>query len=355
MSQPPDYPGSPADPSGGNQNPPGYPPPPSYGTPPPPPGYGTTPPPPGYGPPPGGYGQPPGGTTPPGYGAPPPPPGPPPGYGAPPAGYPPQPGYRGQPGGQPTPQFDVGEAVSWSWNKFTQNAVALIVPILIYSVALAVLVGAMVAGITGLSERTTTNYTDEYGATAESVTMTMTPAAIVVMVVGYIAVFALLIYTHAALVTGSLDIADGKPVTIGSFFKPRNLGGVILTTLLVAVGTWIGLILCIIPGIIFGFLAMFAIPFVVDRSLSPIESVQASIATVRSNVGGTLLSWLVQAAAILVGELLCGIGLLVAIPVAILIQTYTYRKLSGGQVVPLVQPGYQPGPPPGMPPGPQLA
>jgi hypothetical protein len=56
------------------------------------------------------------------------------------------------------------------------------------------------------------------------------------------------------------------------------------------------------------------------------------------------------------------VGLLVGGPVAALVLIYTYRKLSGGQVVPLGQPGYQAGPPPGyqagpppgMPPGPQL-
>jgi uncharacterized membrane protein len=157
------------------------------------------------------------------------------------------------------------------------------------------------------------------------------------------------------LLSGCLDIADGKPVTIGSFFKPRNLGGAILAALLVAIGTWIGLILCIIPGIVFGFLAMFAIPFVVDRSLSPVGSIKASIATVRSNVGGALLSWLVQIAAILVGEFLCLVGLLVGFPVALLVLTYTYRKLSGGQVVPLQQQGYQPEPPADVPPGQQPA
>ncbi len=50
---------------------------------------------------------------------------------------------------------------------------------------------------------------------------------------------------------------------------------------------------------------------------------------------------------VVVGALACGVGLLVAAPVAALIMVYAYRKLSGGQVVPLEQAGYQPGPPPG--------
>ena len=151
MSQPPEYPGNPADPQHGSQTlratrhhpdrpvmahrrhrlPGG----PGYGAPPPGPGYGrhASPPPGpgGYGPPPG---PPPGEGPPPSYGAPPPPP--PSGYGAPPAGYPPQPSYGAPPGGPGGPaQFNVGEAVSWAWNKFTKNALALIVPLLLYIVA----------------------------------------------------------------------------------------------------------------------------------------------------------------------------------------------------------------------------
>jgi uncharacterized membrane protein len=354
MSQPPVHPGKPSDPQGGNNNPPGYPPPPpNYGTPPPPP--------PGYGPPPGGYnppGPPPGPPAgpPPGYpppGAPAPPPGPPPGYAPPPAGYPPS--YGVGPGGPTAPEFNVGEAVSWAWNKFSQNATAFIVPVLAYIAAIVAF--ALVAGLLPwvFAQSTSSSYTDPYGNTASSVALTYSAASYVVLIVGYLLLFVTAIYMHAALVSGCLDIADGKPVTIGTFFRARNLGAVFLTAILIGIGVTIGTILCIIPGLIFGFLAQFAIPFVVDRSLAPVESIKASIATARSNIGGALLSWLVQIAAALIGELLCLIGLVVGFPIAQLIQIYTYRKLSGGQVVPLGQPGYQAGPPAGPPPGPQPA
>ncbi len=351
MSQPPDYPGTPADPRRGNQPPQGYPPPPGYGAPPPPPptgpGYGAPPPGPGYGrhasppPGPGGYGPPPGEGPPPSYGAPPPS-----GYGAPPPGYPPQPGY-GPPPGAPAPaQFNIGEAVSWAWNKFTKNPVALIVSLLIYLVVIGVL--AAVAGVlpAALGQSTSTTYTDAYGNTVSGTAITLGAASYAVMAIGYVLLFIAAIFMAAAILTGALDIADGKPVSIGSFFKPRNLGPVFLTAVLVGLGTGIGS-LCIVGGIIFAFIAQFAIAFAIDRSLSPIDSIKASYATVKSNFGGALLSFLVQYAIILVGELLCGVGLLVAMPVALLIQVYTYRKLSGGQVVPLEQPGYPAGPPPG--------
>ncbi len=356
MSQPPEYPGNPADPQRG-QTPPGYPPPPGYGAPPPPPpggpGYGAPPPGPGYGrhasPPPGqgGYGPPPGpppGEGPPSYGSPPPPP-PPSGYGAPPAGYPPQ-GYAGAPGGPGAPaQFNIGEAVSWAWNKFTKNAAALIVPVLAYAVVLGIL--GVVAGVLPavLGESVNNSYTDAYGNTYGGTVVTYGAASYAVLVVGYVLLFIVGVYMGAALLSGCLDIADGKPVTIGSFFKARNLGAVFLTSILVGIGVSIGSILCIIPGLIFAFLAQFAIAFVVDRSLSPVDAIKASIATARANIGSALIAWLVVYAIVLVGELLCGVGLLAAMPVALLVQVYTYRKLSGGQVVPVEQqPGYPAGP-----------
>ncbi|ORV56405.1 hypothetical protein AWC05_10555, partial [Mycobacterium florentinum] len=322
--------------------PPGSAPPPGYGA--PPPGYAAAPPP-GYGAPPPGYAAPP----PPGYAAPPPP-----GYGAPPAGYPPPAGFG--PYAQPAaPKFDATEALKWSWGKFQQNAATLVVPVLAYVVVITVF--ALIAALLPMAfgESTSTTYTNSYGETTSGVDIAYGPASIAVMIVGYILVFVAAIFMHAGLTTGALDIADGKPVSIGTFFKPRNLGPVFVVALLIAAGVVVGSILCIIPGLIFAFVTLFAIPFVVDRSLSPVEAIKASIAMTRANIGPALLSWLVQYAVVLVGELLCGVGMIVAIPVAALIQIYTYRKLSGGQVVPLQQPGYQPGPPAGPPPGQQFA
>jgi uncharacterized membrane protein len=40
-------------------------------------------------------------------------------------------------------------------------------------------------------------------------------------------------------------------------------------------------------------------------------------------------------ATVFVGALLCGVGLIVAVPVAALILVYAWRRLSGGQVAPL--------------------
>jgi uncharacterized membrane protein len=162
-----------------------------------------------------------------------------------------------------------------------------------------------------------------------------------------LATFVYAIFVQAAYLSGTLDIADGKPVTVTSFFKPRNFGTVIVAAALLAViSAALGALSMIPPTVIFGivahlavavfsFFTLFTIAFATDRGLPPIAALKASFTTVRSNIGSTLLSWLVQAAVVLVGFLLCFVGLIAAAPIALLIQVYTYRRLSGGSVAPL--------------------
>jgi uncharacterized membrane protein len=345
MSQPPEHPGGPHDPYGGNPNPGDYSPPPAYG---PPPGYGAPPPPPGYGPPPGqqqpGYGPPPG------YGAPPPPPpgyGPPPGqpgYGPPPnypppPGYGPPPGYPAYPGYGPPPGsgFDIGEAFGWAWNKFSKNLGALVLAALVYfviTVVVDVLVFVVLGGATADNPDAGSDYGASFAASLGA------GGSLVLSIVSFV----VFVFVQAAFLSGALDLADGRPVTVASFFKPRNFGNVILAGALLSVISAV-LNLIALPGllfallsfialVVFGFLSIFTLAFAIDRALRPIDALKASVSTVRSHVGETLLSALIQGLLFVVGFFACGVGLLVTAPLAGLIQVYTYRRLSGGPVAP---------------------
>jgi uncharacterized membrane protein len=198
----------------------------------------------------------------------------------------------------------------------------LIVPLVVYGLIIAILAGAWSALTGGPAFDTD----DGIGS-----------GSIVAVIIGYILAFLVSTYVQMAYLSGCLDIADDKSVDIASFFKPRNFGPGIGAALLVGVLNAIGWALCVIPGIVIGFLAQFTIPFVIDRTLSPIDALKASITTAKNNVGSALLSYLVQVAVLLIGWLLFGVGLLVALPLAMLIQVYTYRYLSGGRVVVVAQ------------------
>ena len=161
------------------------------------------------------------------------------------------------------------------------------------------------------------------------------PASIAVSVLGLLVLIVIGGAISSAYMAGLLDVANGQPVTIGSFFKPRNVGAVVLASLIVGVLTSIGFALCYLPGLVVALFTMFTTVVLIDRNLSPIDAVKASIDIVKANLGQSILAYLIAGLITSVGLLVCGIGIFVAAPVAALFLVYTYRKLSGGQVAPL--------------------
>lgn len=334
MTQPPPPPGGYPPPPENVPPPGGFPPPPQGGYPPPgnyPPPQGDYPPPPpgNYPPPPppqGGYPPPP---PPGGYPPPPPqggyPPPPPPGGYAGPGGYPPPVGYGGAPGFG-APAYSVGEAVSWAWNKFSKNAAAILVPTLVFG-----LVYAVVQGIIQLiSGQFTTTTVDDYSAS-----FSMGTGGILVSLLGSAVMLVVAAVVQSAYVGGMLDIANGQPVEIGSFFKPRNVANVVIASVVSGLIVFVGVLLCIVPGIIATIMLLFTTVIVLDRNTSGIDGVTSSFEIGKKNFGPMALTWLTTIGIAILGVLACGVGLLVAYPLISLITVYAYRRLTGGQVAPL--------------------
>lgn len=326
------------------ENPPpgGYPPPPPGGYPPPPPSGGFPPPPPG-----GGYQPPP---PPPGGGFPPqdqggyPPPPPAGGYGAPQGGFgPPQGGFGAPQGGfgppaqgyPPVggpPAYNVGDAFGWAWNKFTKNAVPLIVATLVFLVVVVALQGIINVVQMLVSPGDTSYVADDSGLSFSYAATGF--AGILVSIVGWFLTLIVTAAIQSAYLGGIFDIANGQQVSVGSFFKPRNIGNVVIASLITGVISTIGYFLCVLPGLVASFLFMFTTIAVLDRNLSPIDAIKSSFETVKNNIGPALLTALAVAAVIIVGFLLCGIGILVGAPLASLLLVYAYRRLNGGYVAP---------------------
>jgi uncharacterized membrane protein len=313
---PPHDPNDPSDPTPPPPTPPSAPAPP----PPPPPGYGTP-----YPPPPApGYGYPP--PTAPGYGTPPPPP---PGY----YGTP----YPRPPDGAPVPGgpggYSVGNAFGYGWTKFTKN----LGPILIAMVAIAVLVfviqlisSAVTEGMSAAGRMTYDPDTGRLeGGAAGAGFLT---AALFVSLL--FSVFSMIVsmVIQAAITRGALDLTYGRALALGQMFSNVNWVQVVLASILVSIATFIGLVLCILPGIAVLFLTSFTLFFVVDKNLGAVDAIKASVNLVAKNFGVLLLFFLACLAAYVVGALLCLVGLIVAVPVVIIAQAYTYRTLLGEQV-----------------------
>ena len=102
------------------------------------------------------------------------------------AGYPPPGGYPPAGPGYPGAQaFNVGEAFSWAWNKFSKNAAALIVPTLVYGVIISVI--QLIFGVVSapVDSPDATSYTSEGSSFSFAYNMS-SPASFAVTVLGWI-------------------------------------------------------------------------------------------------------------------------------------------------------------------------
>ena len=223
------------------------------------------------------------------------------------------------PGGAP---FQVGDAFNYGWKKFQEYLGPILIAMLIFF-----LVGGAVNLIATLLGGGFGELTDP-----DDVGIGM------FFGVGYL-LFSLLsalvsLLIQAAVVRGALKITEGERVELSTFLSTENLGQVVLAAVLLAIGTAIGLILCIIPGLILIFFSQFTYQFILDKGLPAFDAIKASFALVNQNLGSVVGLFFASILAFIVGALLCGIGLIVAIPVTIIATAYAYKLMTGQPVVP---------------------
>jgi uncharacterized membrane protein len=119
-------------------------------------------------------------------------------------------------------------------------------------------------------------------------------------------------------------------VDLSALWHPQPFWKFLGASILFAMVIAIGLVLLIVPGIIFALMFMFTTFVVIDRELGPIEAMKESHRITYGHkwslLGFTLLLVLIN----LLGAIALLLGLLVTIPVSSLAVAHAYRVLSGG-------------------------
>jgi uncharacterized membrane protein len=90
---------------------------------------------------------------------------------------------------------------------------------------------------------------------------------------------------------------------------------VFAVSILTSIGTFIGMLLLIVPGIIFAILAVFSAWFVVDQNMGIVEAIKASIAATSSHKMSLFFFFVASMVCMIAAMIPCGLGLFVAVPV----------------------------------------
>jgi uncharacterized membrane protein len=248
--------------------------------------------------------------------------------GSPPGGQPPPPPPPPPPAGGGTNEYSVGAAFNWGWQKFQQNIGVILIGMLIYVAAVVLLtliwsvfVGA-IFGFSGLMGRA------DPGAGMAAGFFGMFAGMAITGLVGFIGAFII----QAAVTRAALAITYGERVELGLLFATDGLAQVALGAVILGIATSIGYLFCFIPGLIVVFFGQFFVFFALDKRLSAMDAISASFSFVNQHLATLIGFYLASLLAIMLGSLLCGIGALVAFPIVVLAQAYTYRRLQGEPV-----------------------
>jgi uncharacterized membrane protein len=90
-----------------------------------------------------------------------------------------------------------------------------------------------------------------------------------------------------------------------------------------------GLILLIVPGIIWGIQFQFFAYYILTEGCSPVEALKKSAAITKGSKVNLFLFGLLMALVNLAGLLCLVVGLVVTVPTTLVAMAYVFRKLSG--------------------------
>lgn len=222
----------------------------------------------------------------------------------------------------PTPYSPV-EAVKYGWNAFTRN----VAPFLVLTIV-SLAIGVTISFATNLIATGSVLGVREYGATPDLGEMLATQAlsllgSFFTTLIGWV--------IGMAMMRGAIDVVDTGHTDLGAMFSRVNWGAAIGAAALGTLAMWVGIVACVIPGLIIGFLLWFISPAVIDGA-SATGALAASYRFTSGNVGDVLLFGLLTAVLLVVGVCTCGLGILVVTPVMTIGMAYTWRVLQGRPV-----------------------
>jgi hypothetical protein len=117
---------------------------------------------------------------------------------------------------------------------------------------------------------------------------------------------------------------------VGDVFKAFNrFAAALLAFLVIAVFTALGILLCIIPGLVVAAMYQFTYLFIVDKKMDFWPAMQASHELVKKDYLGYTLFLVALGLINIAGALLCFVGLLVTLPLSYAALTAAYRDLVG--------------------------
>lgn len=218
-------------------------------------------------------------------------------------------------------QLTIANAVSTGWQKTKKNYSVLILSLLVLagiSTAFSVFrsIPGIIASFTGDSSS---------GALVVIVIFALLSPLL------FVAEVAINNLTSIGFTKIQLNIIDNKKAQVSDLFKTNGIyWQYFATSILVGLIVFGGLLLLIVPGIIWLLKYQFAPTLIIDKKLDVTEAIRTSGEITKGHKGWLFGFGIVLGLINIAGALLLIVGLLVTIPITVMAYIYVYRQLSSG-------------------------
>ena len=201
------------------------------------------------------------------------------------------------------PRFSMGDAIDFGWNTMKSN-IGFFIGVLLVAFVIEMIPEAIAQ------------------ATRENAPNASALVSIISMLVQMVITM--------GIVRISLRFCDDEKAEFADLFNCTPLLlKYFVASLLYMLIVLCGMLLLIVPGIIWSIKFWFYGYFIVDRGMGPIEALKQSSAITKGSKWNLFLFGFLTAAINLLGVLCCFVGLLATIPITSVAIAYVYRTLLG--------------------------
>lgn len=247
----------------------------------------------------------------------------------PPGAMPPPPASPPPPlGGQPSPGANVGQAVSWAFDRFKAFPAQFI--------GLAAVV-TVIQFVGQIGSRSLMNVVDDCsGATTQGQVAACTAAlgATAFVSIGLSLVLAVIAFlAQIGVQRAAIRSTQGQPPSFSQMLTTEHLGQYLLFYLLFFLACLVGLLACCVGILVVLFLFQLGPYYILDKGVNAIDAFKLSYRAVTKNIGPALIMTILAAVVSILGGVLFGLLTLVTLPFACLFTAHMYRQFNHEAIV----------------------
>ena len=225
------------------------------------------------------------------------------------------------------PVFQVGQAFSWAASSLRGD----FLPFIVLAALPMLFTAAQGIGTTSLQNVLIDCINPQSPGQENACAAALSPAALAPVLLSMVLVFAAYV-AQLGVIRGAVGRMRGRSPSFADMLEPANTGSFVLYVLVFRLLFFVGLALCILPGLLVLVFFQFGPYFILDRGMSARQAARASARLAARNLGPVAVVAMIAGLLELIGGLFFGIPLLLTLPFAALFTAWAYRQLSDDQL-----------------------